>query len=149
MNAKIKKNIVKSERCLDLVVISRGHFYDPSMKGSHSIKKVLPVVWKNPAIQKLFPKYAFDQYGQPVKSPYDSLPALTLQDSKDNALDLSKLDELDIVKNGPGAMLAYEHVRYGLAAGDQAARRSIRGQLMRYCELDTAAMVMVWKHWLG
>jgi len=25
----------------------------------------------------------------------------------------------------------------------------MRRQLMRYCELDTAAMVMVWKHWLG
>jgi len=149
MNSKIKKNNVKSERCLDLVVISRGHFYDPAMKGSHSIKNVLPVIWKNPAIQKLFPKYVQDQHGQPVESPYDALPALTLQDSKDNALDLSKLDELDVVKNGPGAMLAYEHVRYGLAASDQAVRKSIRRQLMRYCELDTAAMVMVWKYWLG
>jgi hypothetical protein len=148
-NAKTKKTAVKSERCLDLVVISRGHFYDPAMKGSHSIKQVLPVVWKNPAIQKLFPKYAQDQHGQPVKSPYDALPALTLQDTKDNALDLAKLDELDVVKNGPGAMLAYEHVRYGLAASDQAARKSMRRQLMRYCELDTAAMVMVWKHWMG
>jgi len=63
--------------------------------------------------------------------------------------DLSKLDDLDVVKNGPGAMLAYEHVRYGLAASDQAARKSIRRQLMRYCELDTAAIVMVWKYWLG
>jgi hypothetical protein len=143
------KNEVKSERTLDLLEISRGHFYDPAMMGSHSIKKVLPVVWKNPAIQKLFPKYAVDQHGQPVKSPYDALPALTLQDSKDNALDLSKLDELDVVKNGPGAMLAYEHIRYGLAASDQAARKSMRRQLMRYCELDTAAMVMVWKYWLG
>jgi hypothetical protein len=143
------KNETKSERCLDLLEISRGHFYDPAMMGSHSLKKVLPVVWKNPAIQKLFPKYAVDQHGQPVKSPYDALPALTLQDSKDNALDLAKLDELDVVKNGPGAMLAYEHVRYGLAAGDQAARKTIRRQLMRYCELDTAAMVMVWKYWLG
>jgi hypothetical protein len=143
------KNETKSERTLDLLEISRGHFYDPAMMGSHSIKKVLPVVWKNPAIQKLFPKYAQDQHGQPVKSPYDALPALTLQDSKDNALDLSKLDDLDVVKNGPGAMLAYEHVRYGLAAADQAARKSIRRQLMRYCELDTAAMVMIWKHWVG
>jgi hypothetical protein len=148
-NAKAKKIVVKSERCLDLVVISRGHFYDPAMKGSHSIKNVLPVIWKNPAIQKLFPKYAVDEKGQPVKSPYDALPALTLQDSKDHALDLSKLDELDVVKNGPGAMLAYEHVRYGLAASDQAVRKSIRRQLMRYCELDTAAMVMVWKYWVG
>ena len=148
-NAKAKKIAVKSERCLDLLEISRGHFYDPAMMGSHSIKKVLPVVWKNPAIQKLFPKYAVDQHGQPVKNPYDALPALTLQDSKDNALDLSKLDELDVVKNGPGAMLAYEHIRYGLAASDQAVRKSMRRQLMRYCELDTAAMVMVWKYWVG
>jgi hypothetical protein len=29
------------------------------------------------------------------------------------------------------------------------ARESIRRQLMRTCEFDTAAMVMVWKHWLG
>jgi hypothetical protein len=143
------KNEVKSERTLDLLEISRAHFYDPAMMGSHSIKKVLPVVWKNPAIQKLFPKYAQDQHGQPVKSPYDALPALTLQDSKDHALDLSTLGDLDIVKNGPGAMLAYEHVRYGLAASDQAARKSMRRQLMRYCELDTAAMVMIWKYWLG
>jgi hypothetical protein len=143
------KKEIKSERTLDLLEISRGHFYDPAMMGSHSLKKVLPVVWKNPAIQKLFPKYAVDQHGQPVKSPYDALPALTLQDSKDSALDLSKLDDLDVVKNGPGAMLAYEHVRYGLAASDQAARKSIRRQLMRYCELDTAAMVMVWKYWVG
>jgi len=143
------KHETKSERCLDLLEISRGHFYDPAMMGSHSLKKVLPVVWKNPAIQKLFPKYAQDQHGQPVKSPYDALPALTLQDSKDHALELSKLGDLDVVKNGPGAMLAYEHVRYGLAASDQVARKSIRRQLMRYCELDTAAMVMVWKYWVG
>jgi len=143
------KHEVKSERCLDLLEISRAHFYDPAMKGSHSIKKVLPVVWKNPAIQKLFPKYAVDEKGQPVKSPYDALPALTLQDSAHGGLDLAQLDDLDVVKNGTGAMRAYEHLRYGLAAGDQAARRSIRRQLMRYCELDTAAMVMVWKYWLG
>ncbi len=148
-NFKNKKLNVKSERTVDLVVISRAHFYDPAMNGSHSIKKVLPVAWKNPAIQKLFPKYAHDQHGQPVNSPYDALPALTLQDSRDHALDLSKLDDLDIVRNGPGAMLAYEHIRYGLAASDQAARKSMRRQLMRYCELDTAAMVMIWKHWLG
>ena len=46
-------------------------------------------------------------------------------------------------------MRAYEHILYGLAASDQAARKAMRRQLMRYCELDTAAMVMVWKYWLG
>ena len=46
-------------------------------------------------------------------------------------------------------MLAHAHVRHGLAASDQDARRAISRQLMRYCELDTAAMVMIWKHRLG
>ena len=145
-----KKTAVKSERTLDLLEISRGHFYDPAMKGSHSIKAVLPVIWKNPAIQKLFPKYAVDQHGKAVKNPYDALPALTLEDSaKGSPIDLTQLEAMDIVKNGTGAMRAYEHVRYGLAAGQPAERKAIRRQLMRYCELDTAAMIMIWKHWLG
>jgi len=144
-----KKTKVKSDRTVDLVKISREHFYDPAMKGGHSIKAVLPVAWKHPHIQKLFPKYALDQHGQPVRNPYDALPALTLHDSANsNPIDLSKLEDLDVVKNGTGAMRAYEHLRYGLGADDQAERRSVRRQLMRYCELDTAAMVMVWKYWL-
>jgi hypothetical protein len=84
-----------------------------------------------------------------VKNPYDALPALTLQDAKEHALDLSKLGDLDIVKNGPGAMLAYEHIRYGLGSHDPALRADLRGQLLRYCQLDTAAMVMIWRFWLG
>ena len=144
------KQALKSERTLDLLEISRAHFYEPSMKGSHSIKAVLPAVWKNPAIQKLYPKYALDEKGQPVRNPYDALPALTLQDAASGQpRNLSQLEALDVVKNGTGAMRAYEHLRYGLAAGDQAERKAIRRQLMRYCELDTAAMVMIWKHWLG
>ena len=145
-----KKTKVKSDRTVDLVKVSREHFYDPAMKGGHSIKVVLPVVWKNPAIQKLFPKYARDQHGQPVRNPYDSLPALTLQDSANSSsIDLSNLEDLDVVKNDTGAMRAYEHVRYGLGAGNQAVREDVRRQLLRYCQLDTAAMVMVWRYWLG
>ena len=53
------------------------------------------------------------------------------------------------LKDGTGAMRAYEHVRYGLGAGNEAVREDVRRQLLRYCQLDTAAMVMIWKHWLG
>jgi hypothetical protein len=62
---------------------------------------------------------------------------------------LAELEELDIVKDGTGAMRAYEHVRYGSGAGNEAVREDVRRQLLRYCQLDTAAMVMIWKHWLG
>lgn len=46
-------------------------------------------------------------------------------------------------------MRAYEHVHYGLGAGNQEVREDVRRQLLSYCQLDTAAMVMIWKHWLG
>jgi len=46
-------------------------------------------------------------------------------------------------------MRAYEHVRYGLGAGKPEVREDVRRQLLSYCQLDTAAMVMIWKHWLG
>jgi len=144
------KEAVPSERTLDLCDLSRRHYYHPGMKGSHSIKVVLPVAWTNPAIRALFPEYAKDRHGNPAVNPYDALPALTLLDRNPSAItQLAELEELDIVKDGTGAMRAYEHVRYGLGAGNPEVREDVRRQLLRYCQLDTAAMVMIWKHWLG
>ena len=144
------KDAVPSERTLDLCDVSRRHFYDPGMKGSHSIKVVLPVAWKNPEIRKLFPEYAKDRHGKQAVNPYDALPALTLLDRNPSAItQIAELEELDIVKDGTGAMRAYEHVRYGLGAGKPEVREDVRRQLLRYCQLDTAAMVMIWKHWIG
>ena len=136
----------KAARPLDLLAISREHFYDPCMKGSHSIKNVLPAAWKSPDIRFLFPQYTKDRNGQPTSSPYDALSALTLQD---RTMPSPEAEALDIVKNGTGAMRAYEHLRYGLGAGDPALRADLRGQLLRYCQLDTAAMFMIWRFWLA
>lgn len=144
------KEAVRSQRTLDLCNISREHFYDPAMKGSHSIKVVLPVAWKNKEVQTLFPEYAKDRNGKPALNPYDALPALTLLDREPSGLSqLVDLEELDIVKDGTGAMRAYEHIRYGAGSSQQAVKEDVRRQLLRYCQLDTAAMVMVWKYWLG
>ena len=87
--------------------------------------------------------------GRPTLSPYDALPTLTLQLRNQSALNLHDAEALDIVKNGTGAMRAYEHLRYGLGTQDSALRADLRGQLLRYCKLDTAAMVMIWRSWLG
>jgi len=144
------KDDVINQRALDLCNISRNHFYDPAMKGSHSIKAVLPVAWKKKEIQKLFPQYSTDRHGNPAANPYDSLPALTLLDREPSGL--SQLDDqevLDIVKDGTGAMRAYEHIRYGTGLSQPAVREDVRRQLLRYCQLDTAAMVMVWQYWRG
>ena len=119
------------------------------MKGSHSIKVVLPVAWKDEGIQKLFPEYSKDRNGKPAANPYDALPALTLLDREPSGLSqLVDLEELDIVKDGTGAMRAYEHIRYGAGSNQAAVREDVRRQLLRYCQLDTAAMLMVWKYWI-
>jgi hypothetical protein len=65
------------------------------------------------------------------------LPAICPDDPK---LDYHALDG---VHNGSEAMAAYAR----LADLPPAEAERVRGQLLRYCELDTLAMVRVWE-WL-
>jgi hypothetical protein len=54
---------------------------------------------------------------------------------------------VDGVTDGVGAMRAYQDMLYGLNRDNLELRNSMKDALLRYCELDTAAMVMIWKHW--
>jgi len=58
----------------------------------------------------------------------------------------SETDE--VVREGTGAMRAYQEMLYGLSRNDESRKEQWRRLLLQYCELDTAAMVMVWMHWL-
>jgi hypothetical protein len=51
------------------------------------------------------------------------------------------------VTDGVGAMRAYQDMLFGLNRDNPEIRDSMRDSLLRYCELDTAAMVMIWKYW--
>ena len=53
-----------------------------------------------------------------------------------------------VVRGGVGAVRAYRGLPFapGPAPGVQAGRRQL---LLAYNGLDSAAMVMVWRHWLG
>ena len=59
------------------------------------------------------------------------------------------MEELKIAKGGNGAIRAYEHVRYVASSRLPALIEDVRRQFLSYCQLDTAAMVMVWRYWLG
>jgi hypothetical protein len=37
---------------------------------------------------------------------------------------------------------------YGLSRSDAKHRDAVKKMLLQYCELDTAAMVIIWKHWM-
>jgi hypothetical protein len=52
-----------------------------------------------------------------------------------------------VVAEGGGAVRAYEAMMYGLEREDPAARAAWRELLLRYCRLDTLAMVLIWEHW--
>ena len=51
------------------------------------------------------------------------------------------------IVNGTDAVNAYQSMMYGPGRHDEANRAAWERLLLRYCELNTAAMVMVWRHW--
>jgi hypothetical protein len=60
---------------------------------------------------------------------------------------LANDDEDDFIANGGAAIIAYDQLQQdGLAATE---RQRITTELLRYCELDTLAMVMVYQSLTG
>ena len=114
------------------------------MKGRLSLKFVLPAVWEtNEALHTRFPKYyKHFNSGQPV-DPYETLPRLPF--GNPDADEETETDQ--VVTEGTGAMRAYQEMLYGLHRNDEVTKEQWRRLLLQYCELDTAAMVMVWMHW--
>jgi hypothetical protein len=136
------------KRIVDLLVLSQRNYCHPKMNGSHSIKKVLdavwasaPHLWSDPWFAKY---YQLTDDGQPL-DPYQTL----LIPDLDLAKQLDETDDSDDrgVTDGVGAMRAYQDILYGLNRDNLKLRDSMKDALLRYCELDTAAMVMIWKHW--
>ena len=65
-------------RLVDLMALAKEHYFHPAMKGSLSIKYVLPAVWQaNAALRALpeFQGYERIEDGH-LLNPYDTLPAL-------------------------------------------------------------------------
>ena len=126
-------------RIVDLCKIAKDCYVHPDMKGSISIKHVLPACWtSNDALREReeFQKYlGLDEEGR-IMNPYDVLEPLPIGADKE-----------EVVKEGTGAMRVYQEMMFGVSANDPETRKSYRDLLLQYCKLDTAAMVMIWRHW--
>src|SRR5204862_577568 len=103
----------------------------------------LPAVWEdnealhtNPA----FSKYYRRSPGGMVANPYDTLPALPFGNPEEEETE-------EVVIEGAGAMRAYQEMLYGVSRHNDVLKEQWRRLLLQYCELDTAAMIMVWSHW--
>lgn len=132
-----------SPRIRDLYKLALLHYFHPSMHGSTSIKAVLPAVWQTSESVRThtwFKKYQKAESGDFVKDPYQALPALPLG-GDDAGLE-------DVVREGTGAIRVYQELMF-LKDIDDPFRENRETLLKQYCELDTAAMVMIWAHWSG
>jgi hypothetical protein len=129
-------------RICDLHELALEHYFHPEMLGRTSIKAVLPAVWRHhPAVHNhpWFRDYLqIGDDGAP-RDPYKVLPPLPLGGDEDNE---------DVVADGTGAIRIYQELIFREDAPPEhtANRRQL---LEQYCRLDTAAMLMIWRHWRG
>ena len=78
-------------------------------------------------------------------NPYAALPPVFSGYSDKMLSEYAK--GLDEVGEGGAAMIAYAKLQY--CELPDAEREAIRTALLRYCELDTLAMVMLYEYWKG
>lgn len=125
------------------------YMYLPETKGSNSIKKVLPALLNlNTEFFKMkYPEWIkIDSTGK-VTDPYKILPPVfsdvdpALLERSDEWL--SNKRQLD---DGGAAMMAWARMQFSEMS--DVERDALRNALLRYCKLDTLAMVMIWEWWL-
>lgn len=151
-------NITKGgERAMvDLADVARKHYFHPSTKGSCSIKKVLPAVLQSSSFLKA-------TYSQPLYGANGGIPSKNFanmvwwqQDANSEVFDPYKLlvaemgddvpdEEVEGINQGGAASNAYLRLQFEDLS--DAERLSIERGLLRYCELDTLAMVMILQGW--
>lgn len=125
------------EKLVDQCKIASDYYYHPDMKGSVSIKYVLPAVWTNQStlhqVEYLRPYYK--ECDGKVLSPYEALEKIDIA------------ERAEVIEEGTGAMRAYQQMMYGLYRGDLATHAKWTALLRQYCALDTMAMIIIYKYW--
>ncbi len=151
---------VGKRNMIDMCELVKRYYYNPATKGSNSIKQVLPAIINSSAF--LQNKYSRPIYGAnggikslnykdwkwieyeggKVKDPYKLLPRMFL-DVSDKDFEL--LSESDELRDGGAALTAYARMQFEEMSDYE--RAEISNALLKYCELDTLAMVMIYEGW--
>jgi hypothetical protein len=145
---------------IDLWPLVKRYYYDPRTKGSNSIKQILPSILNRSG--KLKEKYSQPIYGaqngipslnftdwtwvkfhgNAVVDPYKLLPQMFQDVPEQEQEFLSDSSEL---REGGAAMTAYARMQFEEMSAYE--REEIRTALLKCCELDTLAMVMIYEGW--
>ena len=159
------KVIHEGHRALvDLCQVVDRYYFHRNMGGRTSIKKVLPAILNdstylqtrysnsliNLGISSLargnFVLISKDEDGN-VIDPYKSLPPvfddlkIEVDPEEDGIVIDGELCE------GGAAMMAYARMQFSEVTEHQ--RKQTAEALLRYCELDTFAMVLIWEYWVN
>ena len=147
-------------RLFDLGRLIHRSIFFPGTGGSSSLKKVLPALLATSS--GLREKYAAPIYGHAANIPslnfaqqawvkFDEsgrvIDPYSLLGQRVNDEDMTDLERLEddgpVVADGGAAMVAYALLQNGQLADSEM--QELRTQLLRYCELDTFAMVLAWE----
>lgn len=154
------KNKIKGPRnMVDMYDLVLRFYFSSHAGGSNSLKKILPAAINDSKLLKV-------KYSQPVcgrerevsslnfdskvwidpafnNDPYKTLPKI-FEDFSREELD-EAFSGFEEVADGGAAMMAYAKLQFFNTSPEQ--RTAIRNGLLKYCELDTLAMVMLWEFW--
>ncbi len=148
---------------VDLCELVKKYYYHPLMGGSNGLKSVLPAILQDS-------KFLQEKYIQPIYGTQHGIKSLNYEnwswikvEQKGLVIDpyqlLPKLfegadlDELDTLfedaelNNGGAAMTAYARMQFTEMSGRE--REELRSSLLKYCELDTFAMVLLYEYFLN
>lgn len=150
---------VGDRNMVDLAELIRWFYYEPITNGRNSLKDYLPAIMNSS-------RFLQGKYSEPIGSiglssknfpkdwrwfessdkkhsydPYKRLPKLFEKWSIDE-LDILITDMEDI-NNGGAAMIAYAVLQYQEIS--DVEREALQSALLKYCELDTLAMVMIYE----
>lgn len=145
---------------IDLNEIAIQCYFHPETQARTSIKKVLPAVLKTSKVLK-------KEYSKPIGNNSSSLnfpeTFVWFQESDGEASDPYELlkqhavdlfgakattlpEENLLIAEGGAAAMAYARLQFEKLNHEE--RLNIENALLRYCELDTLAMVMILKAWM-
>ncbi len=155
-----KKIHTGARNMVDMYELVLKYYYSPWASGSNSIKSILPAIIKDSTY--LREKYSGQGvYGKNLKvkslnfddhiwinetafsDPYKTLPSVFSDHSKEE-LD-NMVNNLEYLTDGGSALTAYGYLQYTDLSPEK--RENIKDALLRYCELDTMAMVMILEGW--
>ena len=154
-NPLVPDHLCETEgRFIDLNALANKLYFHPLMKGKTSIKWVLPAVLSSINTGRIknwlenfspdFNLYEVDQNGI-HRDPYDLLKTPKIFEEAERLDDATEDDVY--VNEGTGAMRAYEDLMIGLNKGNEEIKQKYKEALLRYCKLDTFAMVIIWEYW--